>query len=111
MTELKNMLLKANQEEVKKLDSFKAQPEYLLNFASKLAEKDLRILVYCTRKNKSKFLKIFIGDYLISRPAYSSYFSVWNEMRLYLLSCILGIQYTINSLYSLGVSPRYSSFS
>ena len=71
MTELKNMLLKANQEEVKKLDSFKAQPEYLLNFASKLAEKDLRILVYCTRKNKSKFLKIFIGDYLISRPAYS----------------------------------------
>ena len=81
MTDLKNMLLKTNQEEVKKLDSFETQPEYLLNFASKLAEKNLRVLVYCTRKNKSKFLKIYIGDYLISRPAYSR--NVEKELVMY----------------------------
>ena len=71
MSELKNLILKSNQDEIKKLDSFKTQPEYLLNFVSQLADKELKILVYCTRKNNSKFVKIFIGDYLISRPSYS----------------------------------------
>lgn len=72
MTELKIKLLKENLSEIKKLESFKSQPDYLMNFAAELAERNFKIIVYATLKNRSKFIKIYIGDYLLYRPSHSS---------------------------------------
>lgn len=70
-TELKIKLLKENQKEMERLESFNSQSLYLLKFASKLAENNFKIVIYTTRKNNSKFVKIFIGDYLLYRPSFS----------------------------------------
>ena len=70
-TELSIKILKENQKEIERLDSFKTQSAYLLKFASKLAEYNLKVIIYTTRKNNSKFIKIFIGDYLLYRPSFS----------------------------------------
>ena len=59
-TELKIKLLKENQKEMERLESFNSQSLYLLKFASKLAENNFKIVIYTTRKNNSKFVKIFI---------------------------------------------------
>lgn len=72
MTELKIKLMKENQNEIQRLDSFRTQPDYLLKFASELAEHNLKIIVYITRKNNTKYAKIYIGDYLLYRPSHTS---------------------------------------
>lgn len=71
MLDLKIKLMKENQKEIERLDSFKTQPYYLINFVSKLAENELKIIVYTTRKNNSKYVKIYIGDYLLYKPTHS----------------------------------------
>lgn len=83
MLDIKCKLMKENQKEIERLDSFSVQTGYLLTFASKLAEANLKIVVYTTRKNNSKYVKIYIGDYLLYRPSRSNDIDVNSVMFFY----------------------------